>query len=552
MELIAYIQLFRRWFWLLILGGFLAGGAAFIIRSQQADQYKSTVTVSVGSFIQAPNPDAAEISTGVELAQTYAVIVKTYEVLQAAIENSDFPLEADELSGMVTTSVVPETSLLNITVTSVDPVMAADLANTLAQQLIARSPSNLTAEQQGLIDFNNAEIERLNETLTQIRAEQAAIDAQLANATDPDEITRLRAQRDTLATLINETSANIAQYASNNAQIQQRTNSLTIVERARIPGSPSGSSPLVSIVLGTMVGVALSAGIALLIEYLDDTIRTPAAITQELSLSTLAVISRFGAQGDTYRSRLIMQRDPGSPIAEEYRTLRTNLLFADNPDARTKTFIITSPGPSEGKSVTVSNLAVSMALAGLRVLLVDADLRRPRVHEFFGMSNEIGLSTLLFAAPQETGANVAPGRLPADITGCLQETDIPGLRVITSGFIPTNPTEVLGSVAMEQWYQVFHAAKNVDVVLFDSPPVLVVSDSVALAAAIKAPVVLVIEAGKTRRGAALKARQQFDTLDIPVKGAVLNAVQPKDRTYGYYAGGYDYYTAPGESQADSR
>jgi len=209
--------------------------------------------------------------------------------------------------------------------------------------------------------------------------------------------------------------------------------------------------------------------------------------------------------------------------------------------------VITSPGPSEGKSVTVANLAVTMAMAGLRVLLVDADLRRPRIHEAFGLKNEVGLSTLLSADPNEISPDGGRSGLPQNLLECLQDTEVPGLRVIPSGFVPLNPAEVLGSIAMQHWYEVFRSSKNVDIVLFDTPPCLVVADASVLAAAIKAPVVMVLDAGETRRAAALRAKEQMDQLGIEVKGVVLNAVSAREQGYNYGGSYYYYYYAQDKS-----
>ena len=161
--------------------------------------------------------------------------------------------------------------------------------------------------------------------------------------------------------------------------------------------------------------------------------------------------------------------------------------------------------------------------------LVDADLRRPRLHEIFNLPNTIGLSTLLSTDPGQFSSDSSRrGATPQNLLDCLQDTEVPGLRVITSGFLPLNPTEVLGSVAMQHWFEIFKTSKNVDIVLFDTPPCLVVADSAVLSAAIKAPVVLVLGAGETRRAAAVRAREQMDQIGIELKGVVLNSVSSRE------------------------
>jgi len=546
-ELVDLIRLLRKWFWLIALAGILGGGVAFLTRSSQPATYQAQATVSVGGFIEAPNPSTTEIRTGVELAQTYAVLATTYDVLEAAIRAGNFQLTPDQLRDLIEVSIIQGTSLLVIKVTYTDPVLAADIANEVAAQMIANSPTNLTPEQQSQIDLANAEIARLNSQLQEARLQLELVDNQLENAASQEDIARLTAQRNVLIDQINLSSATIAQFSSTIASLQQRTNSLDIVERARIPTSASGPGVALSTLFGAVIGVALAVGVALLVEYLDDAIKTPDEAAQITGLPVLGTLIRFGKPGDSYRERLITLNDPTSPVSEGYRALRTNLLFSATENRTKSAFIITSPGPEEGKTVTSANLAVVMASAGLRVLLVDADLRRPKIHELFGLRNDVGLTTLLSANPAtREGEDLAP---TGDLRQCLQETGIPRLRVITGGFTPSNPAEVLGSALMQRWFRVFQSANNVDVVLFDTPPCLVVADSSVLAATINAPVVLVIEAGRTRRGAAQEAREQFANLNIDVKGVVLNAIKPNTPGYGYGYGGYYYYYSSTDGKA---
>jgi polysaccharide biosynthesis transport protein len=237
-----------------------------------------------------------------------------------------------------------------------------------------------------------------------------------------------------------------------------------------------------------------------------------------------------------------------SPIAESYRTARTNLLFSSTQE-RNSIFMVTSANPQEGKTVTISNLAVIMAQAGLQVLLIDADLRRPKIHEVFKLDNNIGLTTLLFSDPHSlNGQDSQSNRLPVSFHQCVKHTSIPKLRVITSGFIPSNPAEILGSEIMEHWINTFRSSSEIDVVLIDTPPSLAATDGVLLAAKTGAEVLLVVDCGKTRRGAASKAKEQFTKLGIELKGVIVNRVNPRDEDYSYYG----YYYSPQALQIPTR
>ncbi|MFC1960833.1 hypothetical protein ACFLYO_08985 [Chloroflexota bacterium] len=260
MELTEYIRLARKWFWLILLAAVLAGGIAFLLRSRQQAVYQANVMMSVGGYIEAPNPNTTEIYTGERLAQTYAVLAKTYDVLDAVIETGDFPLTPKLLEEMVSTRILPDTSLLVLSISFVDPVMAADIANELAQQLIFNSPSNLTPEQQAQVDLAQEEIAKLTAELTRLREEVALIDSNLEETNLPSAVEDLRTQRAILADQINQSSANLAQFAETLTSLQQRTNSLDIVEAARIPDKPVGTSVLATTFLGLVVGLALAGG----------------------------------------------------------------------------------------------------------------------------------------------------------------------------------------------------------------------------------------------------------------------------------------------------
>jgi len=533
MELQAVVGLFRKWLWLLLLGAVLAGGAAYMWRSARPDKYEASVIIAVGTTMEIPNPDSAFIRTGADLARTYAVLATTYEVLQAAVEAGPFPIDAFDLRKEVSASVITDTPLVVLKVTYTDPQIAADIANALANQLVLKSPSYLTEEQQSQLNLAKTEIARLNDELKQSREELAALDNAWSAARSPEEIAQLRDQRYTLSAIINEKSSTLAEFSAIATKFEQRSNSLQIVEHAQPPTEPIGIGLAPIPLAGVVIGGALALLLALAVEYFDHSIRSPARASEFLSLPVLATIGRFGRRRDRYPDRLIAYLQPESAATEAYRTLRTNLLFSPNGNSSPKhaAYVITSPGANDGKSTTAANLAVTMAFAGLRVLLIDADLRRPTLHHMFGLENTDGLSTLALTLPP---ADLAKGStlssLPA-LAKVAQETCIPGLRVITSGPPPNNPAELLISEAMQQWIRTFKAMTDVDVVLFDTPAVLSVTDGPMLAAIGGLPVILVVHAQQTDSRQAIMAKEQIGILKAQVVGVVLNSAAPQDSYY---------------------
>jgi len=535
MELRTAFQLVRKWLWLLVLGAVLAGGAAYMVVSRQPKQYQASAIVAVGTTLEVPNPDSSFLNAGSDLAGTYVILARTREVLNAAIIAGKFPVTPDELRGLVSAYVIENTPLLGIDVRYTDSYVAADMANEIAHQLILKSPSNLTEVQQTQLDIANAEIIRLNDELKEAREELRALEDDLLAATDPATIERLRAQRYTLVALINEKSSNIAEFTATIAGLQKRTNALTVVESALPPTSPIGLGGMEVTLAGVVLGAAAALGCALLIEYFDDSIASPADAAHLLSLPILGTISRFGPLRSSYSKRLIVHQERDAPAAEGYRGLRTSLLFLSDRSPGRSAFIVTSPGKSEGKTVTVANLAVSLAHAGLRVLLVDADLRNPTIHRVFNLDNSVGLSTLALILPTEPPA-ASNGSTQAllPLTQAIQQTEVPGLQVITSGPPPINPSELLGSEAVRQWVCYLRALPEIDVLLFDTPPLLAVTDSSALAVSVELPVILVLRAKRTRSGAAATAKEQLDVLGAQTLGIVFNGAQPPSGSYYYY------------------
>jgi non-specific protein-tyrosine kinase len=528
MEILGYIRLFRKWLWLLVIATVVGGGAAYLIRSSQPPVYEAEVLVSVGGYIASPNPNTTEIRTGVELAQTYVVLVETRDVLQGAIDEASLPFSVDRLRRIIDSEVITETSLMRIKATYTDPALAADAANAVAHQLILNSPSNLTEEQQQRVDVAVAEVDRLNEQLSDLRGRLASIDAQLNQLAaeedfDQFEYDRLAEQRASLVDQITVASSTVAEFSNQIADLDARTNTLSIEETAGVPDSPSGSSVLMVTAFGAIIGLVLAVAVVLTLEYMDDTIHVAADATQILNLPMLGVIARFGSGKHSPQESLVTFKEPNAPASEGYRALRTKLLYtAGGPEK--KAFVVTSVSADEGKTVTAANLAAAIASANLRVLLIDADLRRPSLHEVFGLDNEVGLTNLLASEPPPSYADA---ELRKELDRAVQETHVPGLKVIPSGHLPANPTEVLGSLAMERWFRVFLALDTFDVIIFDTSPALTVADASVIAATTGAPVVLVLHAGKTTRSAAQEARDQFEQLNVKIRGLILNGVDPR-------------------------
>lgn len=551
MDLNRYIRLFRKWAWLIILAAVIGGGIAFFVRRSQSDVYKAQTKIMIGSYLQASNPQAAEIRTGAELAKTYAALIQTRTVLQATIDALELDTKPEDLGGSITTELIPETSLLVLTVLYPEPEKAAAIANEVSNQLIQNSPTNLTQDEEQLMESAREQVavlteqintanERLDEIAAQIQSFET-VETEDAQA----ELARLQAQWDITLNQRAQFQEALAEFQNTIANLNRSTNKLTIVEEAVVPAFPESKQVLRTAILGALIGLVLGSALVLFINYQENTIQSADEASGILNVPVLGTITSFGKAGDSYADRLISYHMPTSPAAETYHALQANLLYsADGGNRRAGVYVITSPGQGEGKSVTAANLAVTIARSGLRVLLIDADLRQPRLHDILQIENKGHLAELLSTPPAQFGLSSTmttngSTELPPVLVDSLQRLDIPNLMVITSGQLPEIPAEVLASEHLLEWVKIFQNVLNVDVIVFDTPPSLVVADSSILAATTHAQVVLVVEAGQTRRAAARKAKDQFTLIGSPVQGIVFNKARPGDQgvgySYGYYA-----------------
>ena len=300
------------------------------------------------------------------------------------------------------------------------------------------------------------------------------------------------------------------------------------IDAASFPIMPETPNRRQDAFLAAALGVLLGIAVAVLLDRLDDSVRSPDDIAQQLSLPVLGMIPAIKleeaakVEGSTIMERLVTHANPRSPVAEAYRSLRTNLAFARARE-EIKTLVLTSPGPADGKSTTVANLAITFAQQGQRTLLVDADLRRAVLDKTFSVPRSPGLTEVIVGE--------------AELERAVHPTDVPNLYVLGSGHFPPNPSELLGSTAMQNVLR--EAKEQFDVILFDSPPLLAVTDAAVLATMVDGTV-LVVRMGSTARQAVRRALGQLKAVHAYVLGAVMNDVDL--RRSSYYGGyGYAYY-----------
>jgi succinoglycan biosynthesis transport protein ExoP len=295
-----------------------------------------------------------------------------------------------------------------------------------------------------------------------------------------------------------------------------------VTSQANLPTSPSSPKKALDAAIGLFVGLAFGVGLALLRERLDDRLRGRGDLEENLGAPVLAVIPRVPDWRRKQDSKLVTLEHPKSATVEAYRTLRTGVLFAA-AQRGLKSIMVCSPSAGEGKTTTAANLAVVLADANRRVILVSADLRKPRVHRFFKLKNDAGLSSAL------TG-EVKPWQ-------ALQDPKIDNLRVLSSGPVPARPAELLQS---DQMGELLAELRDVaDFVIIDTAPVLLVADALALAPLVDG-VLFVADAEGTSRGAVAHARESLEQVGAPLLGSVLNNFDPTKVSGYYHYGSYRY------------
>jgi polysaccharide biosynthesis transport protein len=291
MELIYYFRLLRRWWWLVLVAAFIGGIVAFIQTISQPLQYRTQTTISIGNVIESPNPDSGDIRAGQDLVQTYQLLVRTYDVRQGVVDVLQLPFSADELNKIMSIKSFLGTSLLEISVTYNDPVLVAEIANEISRQLILGSPTNLTDEQQEQLLLLQEQVRIQTSELASLRTQISQINARLVGQVLDDETTQeLVQERNNLIDQVNTASSNLAQFTNTIASFQQRTNSIEIVERARIPSDPVDNNTFSSVTVAVFLGAVLSFGGVVVYDYLNDTLRNADEVSTVLDSPVLGVI----------------------------------------------------------------------------------------------------------------------------------------------------------------------------------------------------------------------------------------------------------------------
>jgi len=492
--------------------------------SQLADQVKIVETANVPeNALYAPyvatvkllvKPGSSAASNPYS-TETYGQMLISRPVVEAAIAQMKLSENPDTIIKRLEIEMIPDTQLLQLNVRGVDREQVTLLADTITKifldqvQTMAEKPF---ADRQTSIQ---EQMKALSDTIDQTQQDIEKLSAEQIR--DETEIARLG---DLLAEHRNDSRTFQQDYEQLRLIAADVAEAVILSDPAQVPEEPVSPRPLRNTVMGVIAGGMLAAGLAFLLEYLDDTIKTTDDISQKLGLSTIGTIGLLtnGEKG------LVVEAKPRSPAAEAFRVLAANIRYA-SLDKPLKTLLVTSPHPKEGKTLVASNLAAAISQTEDSVVVVDADLRLPMLHQFFGIEQDQGLTESI---------------LMNSVDGNLRIIRTERLSVLTSGDVPPNPTEVVGSQRMQKILK--ELTQKADIVVIDCSPLLIAADAKTLATEVDG-VLLVFRARQTTTRAAREAVESLRQVKANIVGVVLNA-EPRKKDGYYYYHYHDDHTKP--------
>ena len=444
--------------------------------------------------------------------QTESKLAGSRTIAALVVQKLNLAEGSDALLENLTVRVPTESEIIELEYSHSDPAEAQRRAQAFAETYLEYRRDQALTDLRASAQEAQERLDRLNERTERLQR-------QLARATNPADQAAVQSNIDALGGEISLLQQRVADLSTRgNIRIG------AVAEPASIPTSPASPNHLLNAALGGLAGLVLGVGVAFLREYLDDHIRGRSDVELYSGAPVLAMVPRVSSWQKSKEPLLVALKEPDSPAAEAYRQLRTNVLFAASQRG-TKTVLVTSCQAEEGKTSTTANLGVTLAGAGKRTILVSADLRKPRLHRFFGVQNGKGLTNVLLADSRPVEA--------------LQQVGVDGLRVLSSGPVPGNPGELLGSGGLRKVLAELQQAA--DLVLIDAAPILPVADASALIPIVDA-VILVVDASRVTRSDLAQARQQLERVNAHLLGAVLNNVEgSRMQSYASYSAERDLY-----------
>ncbi len=548
MESQRYLVIGRRFLPLIVLVAMVSGGSSAVFSRWQATVYRATVTLLINPA--APSAAIPFLSQSTttdpraetqQLADNYDVYLKTATFDAKVVHELGLALAPSALGSALSSALIGDTNFYTISATAGTGREAALIANGVATLFIKQSLALRQTLEGRAADLNLQITATKNELASVRRLDQSLIARPVLAPQDQQTLASIEARMnyltDIYTTLLTEAATGTRQLLP----------TATVVEAASVPAQPIGPQLHRAVLVGSAAGLAIGVVLALLLDFLTASLVTAGDIERVTGMAPLAVIGAAGTQvrptrsgthttlpkpagsaarpvfafarGRTGRSRqglLVTLENPRDPVTEAFRALRTTLLFS-NAGPAPRSVVVTSMLPGEGKTLVAANLAIVLAQSGLRVILVDADLRQPTLHTIFGLAASTGLSDLLLGSTM--------------FSAVLQQTAVPGLRLLPCGPVPSNPAELLSFPTAATLVQDLAAA--CDLLIFDTPPMGLLTDAVVLSARAEGTLV-VVRAGSTSPQLLARGLGSLQAVGARPLGTVLNmADMPSQGTRGH-------------------
>lgn len=516
MDLNDYILPLKKWWWLLVAATLVAGITSFGVALTQPPIYQAHTTLMVGQTIDNPNPNSGDFYLVQSLAAAYADMANRDPLRNATMDALGLTWLPDYV-----VQVVPNSQLIEIQVTDTLPVRAQRVAAELANQLILRSPTNGQTDNSSRQDFINAQLNSLQSQITSTEADITKFQQQLGDLTSAKQIADTQAQINALQAKLGSLRTNYADLLSNTQK--GAINSLSVIEPASLPSIPISQSKLKVSLLASLIGFVLAAGGAYGIEFFDRTLKTTNQVEQIFNTPVIGFIAEMEEKGQegTY-----FKDHPKSLVAEAFHSLMVNidLLSSDKP---IRTLLISGVEASSGKTTVAANLAYALSQENKNVLLLDADLHRPKVHQILGLPVSPGLSDALLS-PETYSTSTVPNEMNNHF------------QVMTAG----NHTGETTGLVMRKIDEFFITLPtSLDLVIIDGPPLLV-ADATVLASRVDG-VILVIRPGHSGMDVARATMEQLRRSGARLIGVVFNRItRTQSEAYGgnVYYSPYHYYS----------
>jgi capsular exopolysaccharide synthesis family protein len=491
-----------RWWWILVMIPIVAITIGYQITRSQTPVYEATATVMVGGLVQESQISRDDIVARDAYTQAYAEMSLRQPVLDGVVQALGLSISWIELKDIVGVEIVENAPLIEISAEANSPQAAQAIVGEMANQLIWLSQAQ--SDEISSREFVQKEVDNLQIRIEKGREKLATLEAQVGINLPPEQMNQLKTEIDTLQRFIadwEDTYSRLITLLETNRS-QSR---LTIIEEARANPTPVSPHLPLNLLISICIGFVLAVGTIFLIDLFDDRIRTSEEITGQLGLNYLGTITRM--KGKKYDGKLVLDQNSLIGSGLFYKKILENLGFTFTGKGKrpVKSLLVTSPRLREGKSITVSNLGIMLAKAGLKTILVDVDWKKPTQHLLFERPNQLGLMDLL------TNSDLIAKEQ-------LQATAVPNLQLLTTGNLPDNPLDVLQPDRMKEILA--DLGKVSDVVILDSPSTAIMESAILFS--LVDGVILVIDSGRTTMDSAKKSLASLNLTGGKLLGGILN------------------------------